>query len=108
MKDHSHLEDDISRFWTVKDHVRLLAEQYVDSPKVMSEDEVWNQLAAIETMLELYIDKAMDTYCQVFELNEYATPEKKAYRAEWLKEFNNKLNKSREAAEKATKKAKKK
>jgi hypothetical protein len=108
MKDRTDLEDDISRFWAVKDHIKLLAEQYIDSPKIMTEDEVWNQLAAIEAMLELYIDKAMDTYCQVFQLNEYATEEQKAYRAAWLAEFSGHLKKSREAAEKATKKVKKK
>ena len=98
------LEDDITRFWIVKDHVKLLTEQYIDSPKYMSQDEVWNNLAAIEAMLELYIDKAMDTYCQVFQLNDYATPEQKAYREQFLSTFN----KSMEAGNKAEKKAKKK
>jgi hypothetical protein len=104
MKNRMDLEDDITRFWIVKDHVKLLTEQYIDSPKYMSQDEVWNNLAAIEAMLELYIDKAMDTYCQVFQLNDYATPEQKAYREQFLSTFN----KSMEAGNKAEKKAKKK
>jgi len=107
MKDHSHLEDDISRFYVIKDHVKLLTEQYIDSPRYMTQDEMWNQLAAIDSMLELYIEKAMDTYCQVFQLNEYATPEQKAYREEFIKNFNKSLQEGNKAGDKAKKKAKK-
>jgi hypothetical protein len=93
MKDRTCLEDDINRFYAVKDHVKLLCEQYIDSPRYMTQDEVWNQLAAVDSMLELYIEKALDTYCQVFQLNDYATPEQKAYR----EQFMSTLNKSMEA-----------
>lgn len=85
---HYKIEDAISRFWNVKDHIKLLTEQYIDSPKVMTEDEMWNHLAAVEAMVELYTEAAMDTYCKVFQLNEYATPEAKAYREELFDNFS--------------------
>ena len=107
MKDHQHLEDDIARFYVVKDHVNLLTKQYIDSPKVMTEDEVWNQLAAVEAMLELYIEKAMDTYCQIFQLNDYATPEQKAYREKFLTTFNKSMEAGNKAGRATKKKAKK-
>jgi hypothetical protein len=78
---HQNIEDDIARFYSVTDHIRLLTERYIDSPKVMTEDEMWNHLAALEAMVELYTEKLMDTYCRVFELNEYASEEMKAKRA---------------------------
>jgi hypothetical protein len=107
MKDHQYLEDDIARFYVIKDHVKLLTEQYIDSPRYMTQDEMWNQLAAIDSMLELYIEKAMDTYCQVFELNEYATPEQKAYREQFLSTFNKSMEAGNKAGAKTKKKVKK-
>ena len=81
---HYKIEDAIMRFWNVKDHIRLLTEKYIDHPAPMTQDEVWNQLSALEAMVELYIDAGMDTYCKVFELNEYASDEVKANRAKWM------------------------
>jgi hypothetical protein len=82
------IEDAIMRFWSVKEHVRLLTQRYIDYPEPMSEDEMHNHLMAIETMIELYIDAAMDTYCQTFELNEYASDEVKARREELFENFS--------------------
>jgi hypothetical protein len=79
--DHQQIEDDIARFYSVTDHIRLLTEQYIDSPKIMTEDEVWNHLSALEAMVELYTNKLMDTYCRVYQLNQYASEEVKAKRA---------------------------
>lgn len=86
--DHYKIEDAIMRFWSVKDHVRLLTQRYIDYPEPMSEDEMHNQLAALETMIELYVDAAMDTYCQAFQLNEYASDEVKAKRKELIDNFS--------------------
>lgn len=83
-KDHYKIEDAIMRFYSVKDHVHLLTQKYIDYPEPMSEEEMHDQLLAIEYMLDLYIDAGMDTYCKVFELNEYASAEVKANRAKWM------------------------
>lgn len=94
-KDHYRIEDAIMRFYNVKDHIKLLTQKYVDHPEPMTEDEVWNQLAAVEAMVDLYIDAGMDTYCQVFQLNQYASEEVKANRAKWL----NNITKNQESWE---------
>jgi hypothetical protein len=50
----------------------------------MTEDEVWNHVFSIECLLDLHCEKLMDTYCKVFQLNQYASDEAKAKRAEAL------------------------
>lgn len=85
---HYKIEDAISRFWTVKDHVNLLTKKYIDRAEPMKEEEMHDQLLAIEWMLDLYIDAARDAYCQVFELDEYATPEKLANREKLFAQFS--------------------
>ena len=105
MNDAIDMEDDIQKIWTVKDDIDLLIWRYVDHPKHMTEDEVWNHLSGISSRLDLLCEKLWDTYCKKFELDAYATPEKLAYRAEWLKGLREVAKK----AEKTTnKKAKKK
>jgi hypothetical protein len=102
------LEDAISNVWAVKDDIELLIWRFIDHPQHMTEDEVWNHLAGIASILDLKCEKLWDTYCKKFELDHYASEEKKAYRMAWLKEFNEHLKKSRETAEKNTKKKAKK
>jgi len=83
------IEDGISAVWGVKDVVDTLMWRYVDHPKVMTEDEVWNHLSAISCLLDLHCERLMDTYCQVYELNQYASDEVKAKRAEVLSQLVN-------------------
>jgi hypothetical protein len=56
----------------------------MDHPKHMTEDEMCNHLFAISTLIELHCEKLMDTYCKVYNLNEYASDEVKAKRAKIL------------------------
>jgi hypothetical protein len=101
---HQSIEDGIVRFYSVTDHIRLLTKRYIDHPIHMTEDEMWNHLAALEAMVELYTESLMDTYCQVYELNEYAPPEVKALRN---KIFNDSEVQAALKAVKAAKKGKK-
>jgi len=94
----SEIEDGISAVWGVKDIVDTLIWRYLDHPKVMSEDEMHNHLHAISVLIDMHCEKLMDTYCKVYELNEYASDEVKARRAEILNGF----------VEKTPRKAKKK
>lgn len=82
------IEDAIARFWVVKDYVHLLTQKYIDYPEHMTEEEMHDQLLAIEYMLELYIDAAMNVYKKTFELDEYATPEQKAYREKLIENWS--------------------
>jgi hypothetical protein len=81
---HTKIEDGIMDVWGVKDLVDTLIWRYIDHPKHMTEDEMWNHLEAISTLLNLHCEKLMDTYCQVYELNEYASDEVKEYREKVL------------------------
>jgi hypothetical protein len=102
------LENAITNVWAVKEDLNLFLWRYLDHPQAMTEDEVWNMVAGISNVLDLRCEKLWDTYCKKFELDHYASEEKKAYRLAWIKKFNEHLKKSREAADKAKKKAKKK
>jgi hypothetical protein len=77
---HNKIEDGINAVWGVTDMIKTLIWRYCDHPKPMTEDEVYNHLYSIECLLDLHCEKLMDTYCQVYELNEYASDEVKAYR----------------------------
>ena len=90
--------------WSVKDIVSTFLWRYLDHPKPMTEDEVWNHVFSIECLLDLHCEKLMDTYCKVFQLNQYASDEAKEKRAEMLAQFVKHI----EPKKKATKKAKKK
>ena len=92
------IEDGISAVWGIKDIVDTLIWRCVDHPKIMTEDEIHNHLLAVSVLLDMHCEKLMDTYCKVYNLNEYASDEVKAKREAIL----NSLTK------KAPKKAKKK
>lgn len=81
---HTEIETGIHAVWGVRDVLETFIWRYMDHPKPMTEDEIWNNLAAISTLLELHCEKLMDTYCQVYELNEYASEEAKAHRDKLL------------------------
>ena len=98
------LEDDIMAVWGVKDVVSTFLWRYLDHPRPMTEDEVWNHVYSIECLLDLHCEKLMDTYCQVFQLNEYASDEAKAKRAEMLAKFAEHMKPKKKPATKKVKK----
>lgn len=79
------IEDGITAVWGVKDIVDTLTWRYLDHPRQMTEDEMHNHLHAISVLIDMHCEKLMDTYCKVYQLNEYASDEVKAKRAEILK-----------------------
>jgi hypothetical protein len=93
MKEIRDLETHIHNLWTVKEQVRTLLWRYLDHPEQMSEDDMANQLIAIEYTLDLYCEKIFDEYKQIAQLDEYATEEAKAYREKLLKKMYKKKKK---------------
>jgi hypothetical protein len=81
------LEHDIMEVWAIKEHIQTLIWRMFDHSEMMSQDEIFNQIFAVENMVDLRCNKLMDTYCRVFQLNEYAPDEVKEYRAQVLKEL---------------------
>jgi hypothetical protein len=93
MKEIRDLETHIHNLWTVKEQVRTLLWRYMDHPEIMTEDDMANQLIAIEYTLDLYCEKIFDEYKQIAQLDEYATEEAKAYREKLLKKMYKKKKK---------------
>lgn len=74
-------EQDIMKLYSACDDMDLFLAKYMDDPEPMSEDDVWNIVFSIRSMLNMRIDRVMDGMCKVLELNEYCTdPEKLAAR----------------------------
>ena len=84
-KDRFDLENDIMNIWAIKDQVSMLRWRMYDHPELLSEDDEHNYIMAIEYNIDLHCSKLMDTFCQVFELNEYASVEVKEMRAAILR-----------------------
>jgi len=99
MKNRFDLENDIMNVWAVKDHLDKVIWRMMDHPEVMSEDQVWNHLEAVKNNIDLHCEALMDTFCQVFQLNEYATQEMKDLRQKVLNGLTKKADK--EDADKA-------
>ena len=97
------IEDGISAVWGVKDIVDTLIWRCMDHPSPMTEDQMYNHLHAISVLIDMNCEKLMDTYCKVFQLNEYASDEAKAKRAEALARLSA-LGGSQPKAKKAKKK----
>jgi len=87
MRDASRLESDIHNLWTVKELIDVLIWRYGDHPDPLTEDQVINGLLAISNAFELHWERLFDTYKQVWELDEYAPEEAKAYREKLLKKI---------------------
>ena len=93
MKDRFDLENDIMNVWATKDHLDKIIWRMMDHPEVLSEDQVWNHLESVKQSIDLHCEALMDTYCQVFQLNEYATAEMKALREQVLNGLTKKADK---------------
>lgn len=91
-KDRFDLENDIMNVWAVKDHLDKVIWRMMDHPEVMSEDQVWNHLEAVKQSLDLHCESLLDTFLQVFQLNEYASDEMKERRAEMLRNLEAKAD----------------
>ncbi len=69
------LEEDILKIWDIKTDIETFLQMYCDNPQPMSEDDVYNYLHSISNILDLRMERLWDTFCQCFELDEYASEE---------------------------------
>jgi hypothetical protein len=56
------LEQQILQMWNTKDDLDLFLEAYLDGPKPMTEDEVYNVVYGIACMHDIKCDKAFRTF----------------------------------------------
>lgn len=87
MKTRFDLEDEIFSVEQTGKDIQMLFKTYGDRSWPMTEDEVMNALLGIYTLHEMRCYWLDDTYKQVHQLNEYATPEVKAHRDKVLKKI---------------------
>lgn len=92
-KDIRDLETHIHNLWTVKQQVNTLMWRYLDHPEQMTEDEMANQLMAVEYTLDLYCEKLFDEYKQICQIDEYAPYEVKVAREKLLRKIYKKNKK---------------
>jgi len=90
------LESHIHNLWGVKEQVKTLLWRYMDHPVPMTEDDMANQLIAIEHTLDLYLEKLFDEYKKICEIDEYAPPEVIAERTKVLQKLLKKKNKQKD------------
>lgn len=95
MRDASRLESDIHNLGSVKELVDTLIWRYADHPEPMTEDQVINSLLAISNAFDLHWERLFDTYKQVYQLDEYATPEQIAHREEAFRKLFKKIKKAK-------------
>jgi uncharacterized LabA/DUF88 family protein len=69
------LEEDILKLWNIKEDLETFLQMYCDNPQPMTEDQVYNYLHSISNVLDLRMERLWDTFCQCFELDEYANEE---------------------------------
>jgi hypothetical protein len=84
MKTRFDLEDEIFSVEQTGADIKMLFKTYGDRSWTMTEDEVMNALLGIYTLHEMRCYWLDDTYKQVHQLNEYATPEAKAQREKMI------------------------
>jgi hypothetical protein len=70
------LEQDIMKAWSTAEDIKTLTGMYFDAREVMTPDELWNKLDAIQQMHDMHMKQLWDTYLQAFELDGYYDPTK--------------------------------
>jgi hypothetical protein len=82
--DYFDLETVIHQAWQTSDDLDLLYKHYSDAPRPMTEDELANAFLGIKMLNDMRMEKLFDMYRRIFELDEYASDEVKAYREKVL------------------------
>jgi len=85
MKDRFDLESEIMSMYSSAEDLKTIAEMILDSDMVYTKDRIWNTLWGLAEVMEAKTRKLEDTFCQVFELNEYAPKEVKKLREAYRK-----------------------
>lgn len=80
MKDRFDLENDINSLWSSASDLKTVAEMMYDSDFIYNSDRTFNVLYGLAEIMEAKLGRLEDTFCQVFELNQYSSEEIKAAR----------------------------
>ena len=73
MKDRFDLESDINNISSTVEDLRCVADMMYDSNIIYTADLQHTVLHGIAEVLNAKVEKALDTFCQVYKLNQYCT-----------------------------------
>ena len=71
IKDQHDVENGIQSIRNTIDDIDAFIDMYVDSPKVLTEDEVWNYLEGIKSVLTLRVEQLWNAHIQREHLDGY-------------------------------------
>ena len=84
MKDRFDLENDINALWSSASDLKTVTEMMYDSDFIYNSDRTFNVLYGLAEVIEAKLGRLEDTFCQVFELNQYSSEEIKEARGEFF------------------------
>ena len=73
MKDRFDIESDINALFSTAEDLKCVADMMYDSDIIYTADRQHTVLHGIAEVLNAKVEKAMDTLCQVYKLNQYCT-----------------------------------
>lgn len=88
MKDRFDLESDITALYSSADDLKAVVQMMYDSDFIYDKDRTWNTLYGLAEVIEAKVGRAMDTFSQVYQLDQYASDEVKELRKEALRRVN--------------------
>jgi len=90
------MENEIMELHSFATIIQNYADMVYDGTWKQTEDDVHTTLSGFANLLIGHSEKMMDTHCRVFELNQYASPEKREMQKQYgIDEFYMNIEKER-------------
>ena len=87
MKDRFDLENDITALYSSADDLKAVVQMMYDSDFTYDKDRTWNTLYGLAEVIEAKVGRAMDTFSQVYKLDQYAPDDVIAMREEVMRKI---------------------
>lgn len=89
----ANIESHIHEVWGLTNQIDTILWRMYDHPEEMTEDQIFNAVYAIRTLLDINCEKLFDSYKKAYGLDEYASPEIIAAREKMFKKIAKKKQK---------------
>jgi len=90
------VEDEIMQIGNFSEMIKNYADMLYDGTWKQTEDDVHTTLSGFANLLIGHSEKMMDTHCKHYELNQYASPEKREMQKQYgIDEFYMNIEKER-------------
>ena len=77
--DRFELEQDIIKMWQTAENLKEFVRQYLDSPRIMDEDEVANFISGIRQVHELQCERLWNGFEEMIKAGHFAAWDKQAF-----------------------------